>query len=204
ILDVSATVEGRATAVETVKLVREVLSIPLTVGGGVRKVEHAAALLDAGADKVGVNSAAVAQPEILSALAERFGRQCTVLAIDAAERDGGGYEVVVKGGRERTGIDAVAWAVDGVQRGAGELLLTSWDRDGTHEGFHLELLRAVCEAVSVPVIASGGASAPSDFAPAFAAGATGGLAASIFHDGKFTVGDVKRFLMEQTELEVRP
>jgi len=214
ILDVSATVEGRATAVETVRAVREVLSIPLTVGGGVRAVEHAVALLDAGADKVGINSAAVADPPILAALADRFGRQCIVLAIDAAETDDHGrrgpggehvrYEVVVKGGRERTGIDAVRWAVEAVERGAGEILLTSWDRDGTHEGLHTGLLRDVCGAVAVPVIASGGASAPADFPAAFEAGATGALAASIFHDGTHTVGDVKRYLQERTALEVRP
>jgi imidazoleglycerol phosphate synthase cyclase subunit len=214
ILDVSATVEGRETAVETVRAVREVLSIPLTVGGGVREVEHAAALLDAGADKVGINSAAVDNPPILTALANRFGRQCVVLAIDAAETEDHGrrclgdehfnYEVVVKGGRQRMGLDAVQWAVEGVALGAGEILLTSWDRDGTHEGFHTGMLYEVCHAVPVPVIASGGASAPADFPGAFEAGATGALAASIFHDGTYTVGDVKRYLQAQTALEVRP
>lgn len=213
ILDVSATVEGRGAALETVRAVRAVLSIPLTVGGGVRQVEDAGALLDAGADKVAVNSAAFDDPSLLTALAERFGRQCIVLAIDAAEKEDTGrrclgdahfnYEVVVQGGRRRVGFDAVRWARDGVERGAGEILLTSWDRDGTHTGFHTGMLYDVCRAVPVPVIASGGASAPEDFPAAFEAGATGALAASIFHDGTYTVGDVKAYLQAHTQLEVR-
>lgn len=202
VLDVSATPEGRGHQHETVRRVREVLSIPLTVGGGVRSEEDALALLEAGADKVSVNTAAVARPELLSEIAGRFGRQCCVLAIDAARR-GGGFEVLVKGGREPTGIDAVAWAREGERRGAGEILLTSWDRDGTREGYDLALTRAVARAVGVPVIASGGADRPEHLREAFEAGADAVLAASIFHDGDLTVGDVKLYLLEHG-VHVRP
>lgn len=194
ILDVSATPEGRGHAVETVRKVREVLRIPLTVGGGVRRVEDAARLLDAGADKVSVNTAAVERPEILSELATRFGAQCTVLAVDAAQRADGGFEVVTRSGTHRTGIDVVQWARDGVARGAGEILLTSWDRDGTRSGYDTVLLRAVSDAVRVPVIASGGAASADHLVAALAAGASAVLAASIFHYGETTVADVKREL----------
>lgn len=194
ILDVSATPEGRGHAVETVRKVREVLRIPLTVGGGVRRVEDAARLLDAGADKVSVNTAAVERPEILSELATRFGAQCTVLAVDAAQRADGGFEVVTRSGTHRTGIDVVQWARDGVARGAGEILLTSWDRDGTKSGYDTVLLRAVSDAVRVPVIASGGAASADHLVAALAAGASAVLAASIFHYGETTVADVKREL----------
>jgi imidazoleglycerol phosphate synthase cyclase subunit len=193
ILDVSATPEGRGNQVETVRRVRARLGIPLTVGGGVRTADDARALLEAGADKVSVNSAAVQRPELLGEIAARFGRQCTVLAIDAARRDGR-LEVLVKGGREGTGIDAVAWARDGTARGAGEILLTSWDRDGTRAGYDLDLTRAIAGAVRVPVIASGGAAGPEHLKEAFDAGADAVLAASIFHDGELTVADVKRAL----------
>ena len=202
ILDVSATPEGRGHQHETVRRVREVLSIPLTVGGGVRSEADALALLEAGADKVAVNTAAVARPELLGEIAARFGRQCCVLAIDAASR-AGRFEVLVKGGREGTGIGAAEWASEGERRGAGEILLTSWDRDGTREGFDLPLTRAVTTAVRVPVIASGGADSPAHIKDAFAAGADAVLAASIFHDGDLTVNDVKLYLQEQG-LEVRP
>ncbi len=202
ILDVSATPEGRGHQHETVRRVREVLSIPLTVGGGVRTEEDALALLEAGADKVSVNTAAVARPELLSEIAGRFGRQCCVLAIDAARR-GGRFEVLVNGGRGGTGIDAVAWAQEGERRGAGEILLTSWDRDGTREGYDLELTQAVAQAVGIPVIASGGADRPEHLREAFEAGADAVLAASIFHDGDLTVGDVKLFLLEHG-VHVRP
>ena len=195
ILDVSATPEGRGNQVDTVRRVRARLGIPLTVGGGVRTAEDARALLEAGADKVSVNTAAVQRPELLGEIAERFGRQCTVLAIDAARR-GGRFEVLVKGGREGTGIDAVAWAEDGAARGAGEVLLTSWDRDGTRAGYDLDLTRAIAGAVRVPVIASGGAAGPEHLKEAFEAGADAVLAASIFHDGELTVADVKRALMD--------
>jgi imidazole glycerol-phosphate synthase subunit HisF len=202
ILDVSATAEGRGNQVETVQRVRQRLGIPLTVGGGVRVLDDARALLEAGADKVSVNTAAVQEPALLGAIADRFGRQCTVLAIDAARRDGR-FEVLVKGGREGTGINAVGWAHEGTARGAGEILLTSWDRDGTREGYDLALVRAVRGAVEVPVIASGGAAGPEHLREAFAAGADAVLAASIFHDGDLAVADVKRVLIAQG-ISLRP
>jgi imidazole glycerol-phosphate synthase subunit HisF len=193
ILDVSATPEGRGNQVETVQRVRARLGIPLTVGGGIRAIDDARALLEAGADKVSVNTAAVHRPELLSEIALRFGRQCTVLAIDAARRDGV-FEVLVKGGREGTSIDAVEWAQDGAGRGAGEILLTSWDRDGTRAGYDLALTRAIATAVRVPVIASGGAATPAHLKAALDAGADAVLAASIFHDDDMTVAEVKRAL----------
>ena len=196
ILDVSATPEGRGNQVETVQRVRERLGIPLTVGGGIRTVGDAGALLEAGADKVSVNTAAVDRPAILGEIAARFGVQCTVLAIDAAWREGR-FEVLVKGGREGAGIDAIQWARDAVERGAGEILLTSWDRDGTRAGYDLELTRAISDAIRVPVIASGGAAGPAHLLEAFAAGADAVLAASIFHDDEMTVGEVKRWLLGQ-------
>lgn len=202
ILDVSATPEGRGNQVETVKHVRANIRIPLTVGGGVRVVEDAGALLEAGADKVSVNSAAVSRPNLISEIASQFGRQCTVLAIDAAWREGK-PEVLVKGGREGTGIDALVWARQAVDLGAGEILLTSWDRDGTREGYDLKLTQAVSDANSVPVIASGGAAGPSHLKEAFNAGADAVLAASIFHDNEMTVGEVKRMLAEQG-IAIRP
>jgi cyclase len=202
ILDVSATPEGRGNQAETTRRVRERLGIPLTVGGGIRVLEDAQALLEAGADKVSINTAAVHRPEILSEIAERFGRQCTVLAIDAAQREGR-FEVLVKGGREGTGIDAIGWAREAVGKGAGEILLTSWDRDGTRQGYDLELTRRVADAVRVPVIASGGAAGPEHLKQAFSAGADAVLAASIFHDDELTVADVKRALAD-LGVPVRP
>lgn len=202
ILDVSATPEGRGHQHETVQRVREVLSIPLTIGGGVRTVDDAWHLLEAGADKVSVNTAAVGRPELLTEIAERFGRQCCVLAIDAARRDGG-FEVLVNGGRTGTGIDAVEWAKAGERRGAGEILLTSWDRDGTRSGYDLELTGTIAKAVHVPVIASGGADSAEHIREAFAAGADAVLAASIFHDGDTTPNDVKLYLQEHG-IRVRP
>ncbi|MCS6878215.1 MAG: imidazole glycerol phosphate synthase subunit HisF [Geminicoccaceae bacterium] len=203
ILDVSATPEGRGHQLDTVRRVREVLSIPLTVGGGIRSEEDAWRLLEAGADKVSVNTAAVQRPALLTEIANRFGRQCCVLAIDAARRPEGGFEVRVKGGREGTGLDAVAWAKRGEAAGAGEILLTSFDRDGTRAGYDLELLRAVVAAVRIPVIASGGADRPEHLLEALAVGADAVLAASIFHDGDFTVRDVKLYLHEKGVV-VRP
>jgi len=191
LLDVSATPEGRRTACDTVRRVRAALCLPLTVGGGVRDIDSARALLDAGADKVGVNTAAVRRPELLSEMAREFGCQCTVLAIDAAGRDGGGYEVVVQSGGERTGMEAVEWARRACELGAGEILLTSWDRDGTKSGYDLELLGAISETVGVPVIASGGASNAEHMAQAVRSGADAVLAASIFHYGEYTVADLK-------------
>ena len=202
ILDISATPEGRGHQLGTVERVREGLAIPLTIGGGVRTAADAQALLEAGADKVSINSAAVADPSLIDAIAGRFGSQCCVVAIDAAMRDGR-FEVLVKGGRDGTGKDAVAWAREAQERGAGEILLTSWDRDGTREGYDLVLTRAVAEAVHLPVIASGGADHAGHMAEVFAAGADAVLAASIFHDGDLSVGDVKLHLME-AGVAVRP
>lgn len=202
LLDVSATPEGRKTALETVRRVREKIAIPLTVGGGVRGVEDAGALLEAGADKVGVNTAAVARPELLSLLAERFGRQCTILAVDAKLTAPGRWQVVVESGRQDTGLDAIEWVRRACALGAGEILLTSWDRDGTRTGYDLELVGAVARAVNVPVVASGGADTPRQLYEALAAGADAVLAASIFHYNEYTVAQLKDYLAQQG-VEVR-
>jgi imidazoleglycerol phosphate synthase cyclase subunit len=194
VLDISATLEARKTRHATVRAVREQLSIPLTVGGGVRSIEDAGDLLDAGADKVAINSAAVEDPERISRIAERFGAQCCVLALDAARNPRGFYEVVVKSGRERTGLDAVEWARQAVERGAGEILLTSFDKDGTRSGYDLRVIEAVASAVRVPIIASGGAAGPDHLWEALCAGADAVLAASIFHDSEHTPDSVKRDL----------
>lgn len=195
LLDVSATPDGRGHALETVRRVRAVLSIPLTVGGGIKTVDDARALLDAGADKVSVNTAAVLDPGILTAMATEFGSQCTVLALDAAERVDGvaGWEVVIRSGKERTGLSALMWGRDAVERGVGEILLTSWDRDGTRSGYDLTLLRAMSH-LPVPIIASGWANSPRHLVEALQHGADAVLAASIFHDGDYMVGDVKEVL----------
>ena len=195
-LDVSASTEGRATTLDVVSRTAEEIFVPLTVGGGVRAVEDVDRLLRAGADKVGINTAAVARPELLTEVAERFGRQVIVLSVDARRcRDGAetpsGYEVTTHGGRRGTGIDAVAWAVEAAERGAGEILLNSIDADGTEDGFDLEMLTAVRERVSVPLIASGGAGTAAHFTQAARAGADAVLAASVFHFGTLTVGEVK-------------
>jgi cyclase len=209
LLDVAATAEQRAAALATVRAVRARLDVPLTVGGGVRSVADARALLAAGADKVALNSAAVARPELLRELAGEFGRQCIVVAIDAAmrrrrESDAtNSWEVVTHSGRTRTGRDAIAWAEESARAGAGELLVTSIDRDGTRTGYDLDLVRAVAESVRVPVVASGGAAHPRDTLAALKAGADAVLAASIFHDGEWSVGQVKEFLV-QNGVEVRP
>ncbi len=194
-LDVSATPQARGTAVETVRRVRARLSIPLAVGGGVRSPADAEALLGAGADKVGVNTAAVKSPGLVGELARRFGSQCTVIAVDARAR-GEGWEVLVRSGKEVTGLDAIDWIQEVADRGAGEILLTSWDRDGTRSGYDLSLLRAASAAVSVPIIASGGAAGPGHLLEALRAGADAVLAASIFHDGEYTVADLKQALAE--------
>ncbi len=201
ILDVVATDRGRDHALETVRAVREVLSIPLTVGGGVREVRDAERLLEAGADKVGVNSAASDDPALLERLAHTFGVQCVVLAIDAATT-ADGWRVFKRSGSEGTGRDAVEWAIEGTRRGAGEILLTSIDRDGTRSGYDLALLSAVCHAVGVPVVASGGARSVEDLIAAVEAGADAVLAASMFHDGDTTVALVKQ-AMQQHGLEIR-
>lgn len=201
-LDISATQEGRRTTLDLVGRVADTVFMPLTVGGGIRSVKEMHALLLAGADKVSVNSAAVKQPELLSEGAARFGAQCIVLAIDA-RHNGASWEVYVNGGRVPTGLDAVEWAVRGVQLGAGEILLTSMDADGTLAGFDLELTRTIAEAVSVPVIASGGAGTVSHFAQVLTEGkADAALAASLFHDGKLNVAEVKREL-EKRNIPVR-
>jgi len=191
LLDVSATPEGRGAALETVARVREQLSVPLTVGGGVRGVGDAQALLSAGADKVGINTAAVENPELIVEMAERFGSQCTVLAIDAWKDDTGRFEVITHSGKKRTGIDAIEWARRAAILGAGEILLTSWDRDGTKSGYDLDLISRIAAAVEVPIIASGGAADASHMADAVKAGASAVLAASIFHYGEYTVARLK-------------
>lgn len=195
-LDISATHEGRKTTLELVGRVADTVFMPLTVGGGIREVDDMRNLLLAGADKVSVNSAAVKRPELLSVGAARFGAQCIVLAIDARRRDTSGWDVYINGGRVLTGIDAVEWAVRGVELGAGEILLTSMDADGTLAGYDIELTRTVAEAVSVPVIASGGGGTPSHFARVLTEGkADAALAASLFHDGKLRITELKRELL---------
>ncbi len=202
ILDVGAAPEKRETQRETVRAVRRRIHIPLTVGGGVRSVDDARGLLAAGADKVSVNTAAVRDPSLLERLSQAFGTQCVVLAIDA-RRLGDSWDTLVVGGREATGIDVIEWAREGTRLGAGEILLTSWDRDGTREGCDTDLLETMREAVDVPVIASGGVGTPEDVVTAFRAGADAVLAASVFHDGDLTVGQIKTYVSEQG-LAVRP
>jgi imidazole glycerol-phosphate synthase subunit HisF len=202
-LDITASHEGRGALLETVRRTAEVLFIPLTVGGGVSRVEDMDALLRAGADKVSVNSGAVRDPALLTRGAERFGRQCVVASIDAARSDEGpagpGWYHHTHGGRKRTDLEAVAWARECVERGAGEILLTSMDRDGVRTGYDLALTRAVSRAVTVPVIASGGAGKAKHLRDAFATGDEGGeaaavLLAGILHDGLVTVGELKAAL----------
>ena len=192
-LDVTATVDARATMYATVTATAEQVFIPLTVGGGVRSPEDVAKLLASGADKVGVNSAAIARPELIGEIADRFGAQVLVLSLDVkrSPRTASGFVVTTHGGRTETDVDALAWAREAIERGAGELLVNSIDADGTKQGFDLELVELVREISTVPVIASGGAGAVGDFAPAVAAGADAVLAASVFHSGELTVGDVK-------------
>ncbi|MFL5801878.1 MAG: imidazole glycerol phosphate synthase subunit HisF [Roseiflexaceae bacterium] len=202
-LDISATPEGRRTTAEMVRRVADQVFLPLTVGGGIRTVEDMRNILLAGADKVSVNSAAIARPELISEGAARFGSQCIVLAIDARRRDGG-WEVYTYGGRVSTEIDAVEWARHAVALGAGEILLTSMDADGTLAGYDLELTRAIVETVNVPVIASGGAGSLEHFASVLTEGrADAALAASLFHDKQLTVGAVKHYLIERG-LPIRP
>ena len=207
-LDISATIEGRRTALDSIRRVREAISIPLLVGGGVRRIEDAARLLEAGADRVAVNSAAVKDPGLIDELAARFGVQCVVLAIDARRKPakaGAGkpeWEVVVEAGRKATELDAVDWAREGAGRGAGEILLTSIDRDGTGSGYDLELLRAVTSATTVPVVASGGAAMSEHFVEGARAGARALLAAGVFHRGELSIQSVKKSLAE-AGLEVR-
>jgi cyclase len=201
-LDITATSDKRETAVELARRTADDVFIPFTIGGGIRSVADAQAVLDAGADKVSVNSAALARPELVDELARTFGAQCVVLAIDA-KASNGGWEAYVTGGRRPTGRDAVAWAREGSQRGAGEILLTSMDRDGTNAGYDLELTAAVADAVGVPVIASGGAGELHHLADAVQAGADAVLCASIFHYGHHTVAEVKDHL-HRAGVAVRP
>ncbi|MHC4598877.1 MAG: imidazole glycerol phosphate synthase subunit HisF [Planctomycetota bacterium] len=203
-LDISATVEGRNTLLNVVERVASGLMIPFTVGGGVSTLEQVKALLARGADKVTVNSAAVQRPELIEEIAGECGSQCCVLAVDARRRNGNGsWEVLTHGGRKPTGIDAYAWAGEAVRRGAGEILLTSWDRDGTRQGFDIELTSVFAGELPVPVIASGGAGGPESFVEVFTRGnADAALAASIFHDGQWTVAALKRELRE-AGIEVR-
>ena len=194
VLDIAASRDYRPTFLDTIRRVAEQLAIPLTAGGGIGTVEDGQAILRAGADKLTVNTAAVRRPELITELSGKFGAQAVVLAIDA-KRSGETWEVMVRGGREAAGRNAVAWAEEGVARGAGEILLTSMDRDGTRNGFDCALTAAVSRAVSVPVIASGGADSPEDFLAVFAEGrADAALAASIFHDDAQRLGELKKFL----------
>ena len=198
-LDITATSDNRKTVADVVERTASEVFVPLTVGGGIRTLEDFQQLLRAGADKISVNSAAVKDPTLISRAAERFGSQCVVLAIDARKRPEGGWEVVTAGGRNPTGLDAIAWARKGQELGAGEILLTSMDADGTKQGFDLPLTKAVTEAVSIPVIASGGCGCLEHFAEVFEeTGCDAALAASLFHFGELTVPQVKQFLSDRS------
>ncbi|AAT88972.1 imidazole glycerol phosphate synthase cyclase subunit [Leifsonia xyli subsp. xyli] len=204
-LDVTATVDDRSTTYDVVRATAGQVFIPLTVGGGVRSTEDVARLLGSGADKVGVNSAAIARPGLVAEIADRFGAQVLVLSLDvkrSASTDSG-FAVTTHGGRTETGLDALEWAARAIELGAGELLVNSIDADGTKEGFDLELIREMRALSAVPVIASGGAGKTADFAPALRAGADAVLAASVFHSGELTIGDVKTALAA-AGMEVRP
>jgi len=204
-LDITASAEARPILLEAVRKTAEEVFLPLTVGGGIRSVENARELLRAGADKVSLNTAAVERPDLITEVAEAFGCQCVVLAVDARRRAGGGWEVTTHGGRTATGKDVLEWIEEGARRGAGEILLTSMDADGTKEGYDLELTRKVSQAVEVPVIASGGAGRKEHFAEVLGeeGGADAALAASLFHFGELTVPEVKRYLQERG-IAVRP
>lgn len=196
-LDISATPEGHQTTLEVVRLIAEQVFLPLTVGGGIREVADIRQTLLSGADKVSINSAAVKDPSLLTEGAKRFGNQCIVLAIDAKKAESGKWEVYVHGGRTPTGLDAVAWAVRGVNAGAGEILLTSMDRDGTRDGYDLVLTEAIASSVSVPVIASGGAGSKQDFLKVFKeTQAEAALAATLFHDKILSIVELKAYLVE--------
>lgn len=204
-LDITASSDGRDTMVDIARRTAEQVFIPFTIGGGIRSVDDARGLLRAGADKVSVNTSAVQRPELISELAAEFGAQCVVVAIDARSRgEGGGWEVFINGGRTPTGVDVLTWAVEAERLGAGEILLTSMDRDGTRDGFDLELTRAVCEAVGIPVIASGGVGTLEHLVDGVRdGGADAVLAASIFHFGEHTVADAKAALVAGG-ISVRP
>src|SRR5262245_51129811 len=195
-LDISASHEGRATLVDIVARTADRVFAPLTVGGGVREVDDVRRLLNAGADKIAINTAAVKTPELVEAASARFGAQAIVVAVDARRRPEGGWEVFTHGGRTPTGLDALAWSARVVELGAGEILLTSMDRDGTRAGYDLELVRAVADRVGIPVIASGGAGTLEHLYEGLTAGhATAALVASIFHYGQHTVGEAKTYLV---------
>ena len=194
-LDITASHEGRATMYEVISKAAEQVFIPLTVGGGISSVEHFRNLLNLGADKISVNSAAVKNPDLISDAALRFGRQCVVVAIDAKRNDKGSFDVYLNGGRINTGKDAIDWAIEAEKRGAGEILLTSMDCDGTKAGYDIELTRRVAEAVGIPVIASGGAGNMQHFKDVLTEGkADAALAASLFHFGEMTISDLKNYL----------
>jgi len=194
-LDISASIEERATTLEIVRRTAEQVFIPLTVGGGIRSAENVNELLRAGADKVSINTAAISRPDLINEISDRFGNQVLVLSVDARRADTkSGFEVTTYGGRNSSGLDALAWIEEGILRGVGEILLNSMDADGTKSGFDIEMLKAVREISKVPVIASGGAGKISDFAQAIEAGADAVLAASVFHFGEFTIADVKKDL----------
>lgn len=194
-LDITASSDARSIMLDVVARTAEQVFIPLTVGGGIRTVEDFRMILSAGADKISVNSAALKRPELINEAAERFGNQCVVVAIDAKRRDEGGFDVYLNGGRVNTGKDAVEWAVEVEKRGAGEILLTSMDCDGTKAGYDIELTRAISDAVSIPVIASGGAGNMEHFAEALTdGGAEAALAASLFHYREMDILDLKKYL----------
>jgi len=194
-LDISASIEERATTLEIVRQTAEQVFIPLTVGGGIRSAENVNELLRAGADKVSINTAAISRPNLINEISDRFGNQVLVLSVDARRaKTKSGFEVTTHGGRNTSGLDALAWIEEGILRGVGEILLNSMDADGTKSGFDIEMLKAVREISSVPVIASGGAGKISDFAQAIEGGADAVLAASVFHFGEFTIADVKKDL----------
>lgn len=192
--DITATHEGRETFVDTVKAIAEELTIPFTVGGGIRKADDFRTMLLAGADKVSVNSAAVMHPEIIRESAERFGNQCVVLSIDGKRNDQGGWDVYIEGGRKNTGISVLEWARKGMELGAGEICMNSIDTDGEKKGYDLELMHTLSEQLSIPVIASGGAGKMEDFLKAFEAGSDAALAASVFHFGEIAIPDLKKYL----------
>lgn len=195
LLDINASHEGRGTMLDVVSRVAEQVFIPFTVGGGIRELEQIRQILLLGADKVSINSPAVRNPDFITEAALRFGSQCVVLAMDVKARSGGGWDVYVNGGRVNTGLDAIEWAAEGVRRGAGEILLTSMDTDGVGDGFALDVTRAVADAVSVPVIASGGAGKMEHFRDALTIGhADAALAATLFHFGIMTIADLKAYL----------
>lgn len=197
-LDITATYEKRGTIIDVVRRTAEQVFVPLTVGGGIRTADDFKDLLRAGADKISVNSAAVKNPQLIADAAKKFGSQCVVVAIDARRREDGGFEVYVAGGRKPTGLDAIEWAKQVETLGAGEILLTSMDKDGTKSGFDLELTRLVSEAVGIPVIASGGCGSLPHFAEVFEkTGADAALAASLFHYGELTVPQVKEYVGAQ-------